>query len=84
MSVAAVTEKIKIPMSQGDEAGVQGGLVSGRNMDQAKFTKGSSKVKVEGQSILHLTSMSSHNGSNANAPTGMQIVPSQAKVIVAP
>ncbi|MHC4960133.1 MAG: DUF4150 domain-containing protein [Planctomycetota bacterium] len=84
MSVAAVTMKSKIPASQGDEAGVAGGMVSGSNLGEVQFKKGSSKVKVEGQSVIHLTSMTSHNGSNANMPAGTQIAPSQTKVIVAP
>ena len=79
-----VTVKSKIPMSQGDEAGVAGGLVSGKNMDEVAFKKGSSKVKIEGQDCVHFTSVTSHNGSNANAPAGPQLVPSQAKVLVAP
>jgi len=79
-----ITVKCKIPMSQGDEAGVAGGLVSGKNMDEIGFKKGSSKIKIEGQECVHLTSVTSHNGSNANAPAGVQMVPSQTKVIVAP
>jgi hypothetical protein len=83
-SSAVVTMKSKIPSTQGDEAGVLGGLVSGMNMGQASFKKGSSKVKIEGQPCIHLTSMSGQNGSNANMPAGTQIAPSQTKVIVAP
>ena len=79
-----VTLKSKIPKSMGDEAGTLGGLVSGMNMGEVQFKKGSSTVKVEGQPCIHLTSMTSHNGSNANMPAGNQIAPSQTKVIVAP
>jgi hypothetical protein len=77
-----ITLKSKIPKSQGDEAGVAGGLVSGMNMGPASFKMGSSKVKIEGQPVVRLTSMTAHNGSNANAPAGTQVAPSQTKVLV--
>ena len=80
----AVTLKSKIPKSMGDEAGAAGGIVSGMIMGEVSFKMGSSKVKVEGQPVVHLTSVSSHNGTNANMPAGAQIVPSQIKVLVAP
>ncbi len=83
-SAEVVTLKSKIPSSQGDEAGVAGGVVSGANMQEVAFKKGSSKVKVEGQPVIQLTSVTGHNGSNANMPAGAQIAPSQTKVLVAP
>ncbi len=79
-----VTLKSKISRSMGDEAGTAGGVISGMNMGEVSFKKGSSKVKVEGQPCIHLTSMTGHNGVNANAPAGMVVVPSQTKVIVSP
>jgi hypothetical protein len=84
MSKEVVTLKSEIPKSMGDEAGTNKGVMSGMNMDQVSFKKGSSMVKIEGQPCIHLTSMSGHNGMNANAPAGAQIAPSQTKVIVAP
>ncbi len=80
----ALTIKSEIPRSSGDEAGSAGGVVSGVNMQKVEFKKGSTKVKIEGQPCVHLTSVTSHNGSNANVPCGQVIVPSQTKVIVAP
>jgi uncharacterized Zn-binding protein involved in type VI secretion len=80
----ALTIKAEIPRSMGDEAGTVGGVISSRNMDKVTFKKGSSKVKVEGQPCVHLTSMTSHNGVNANAPAGLVIAPSQVKVIISP
>src|SRR5882724_12641504 len=44
----AVIENSEIPMSQGDEAGTAGGVVSGKNMDKIVFKKGSAKVTIEG------------------------------------
>ncbi|MBL4608678.1 MAG: DUF4150 domain-containing protein [Pseudomonadales bacterium] len=81
---AVVTKKSEIPRSSGDEAGVNKGVVSGMNMDKVTFKKGSSKVKIQGQPCVHLTTMTGHNGSNANNPAGAQIAPSQTKVIIAP
>ena len=84
MSKEVVTLKSEIPKSMGDEAGTNKGVMSGMNMDKVSFKKGSSGVKIEGQPCIHLTSLSGHNGMNANAPAGAQIAPSQTKVIVAP
>lgn len=77
-----VTKKSQMNMSQGDEAGVAGGVVSNRNMDKIKYRKGSSKVKIEGQPCEYVTAMTAHNGSNANMPAGAQVAPSQVKVLV--
>lgn len=77
-----VTKKSEMAMSQGDEAGVAGGVVSNRNMDKVTYKKGSSKVKIEGQECEFLTAMTGQNGSNANMPAGNQIAPSQVKVLV--
>jgi len=78
----ALTKKTEIPQSMGDEAGAAGGVVSGKIMGPAKFTMGSTKVKFEGQPCVRLTSPTAHNGSNANAPSGLQVSPSQTKVLV--
>jgi hypothetical protein len=79
----AVTKKTEMPRSMGDEPGTLGGVVSNVNMNKIVYKKGSSKVKVEGQPLQHLTAMTGHNGMNANMPAGMQVAPSQAKVLVA-
>lgn len=84
MNMAAVTTKSEIPMSSGDEPGVAGGVVSSRFKGPVSFKTGSSSVKIEGEKAVHLTSMTGHNGSNANMPAGAQVAPSQAKVIVRP
>lgn len=84
MNMQAVTVKSTLPRSNGDEPGVAGGLVSAMNMGEIDYKMGSSKVLVEGEKWAHLTSMTGHNGSNANAPAGAQVAPSQTKVIVGP
>lgn len=78
-----VTVKSEISRSMGDEPGVNKGVMSGENMGKITFKKGSSKVKVQGQAVVHLTSMTGHNGTNANNPAGTQVAPSQTKVKVA-
>ncbi len=77
-----VTKKSKMNRSQGDEAGSAGGVVSNLNMGPVSYKNGSQNVKVEGQPTQHLTAMTGHNGSNANMPAGMQIAPSQVKVLI--
>lgn len=72
-----------ITLSNGDEAGVAGGVVSGVNMGPAKFLKGSAKVLVEGKPGAYLTSMVGMNGASPNT-VGTQIAPSQTKVIYGP
>ncbi|MEE8104265.1 MAG: DUF4150 domain-containing protein [Planctomycetota bacterium] len=72
----------EIPMSQGDEAGVAGGVVSGANMQKITYKKGSANVFIEGKPAVHLMSITGHNGMNANMPAGQQIAPSQVKVIL--
>jgi hypothetical protein len=79
----AATKDTEIPMSSGDEAGTLGGMISGQFKGACKFKSGSSKVKWEGKAAVHVTSPIGQNGSNANAPGGMQVAPSQVKVLVA-
>jgi len=79
-----VTKKSEMSRSMGDEAGVNKGVMSGMNMSKVTFKKGSAKVKIEGQACVHLTIMTGHNGSNANMPAGVQVAPSQTKVIISP
>jgi hypothetical protein len=83
-SKEVVTKNSKISRSMGDEAGTNGGLMSGMNMGPVSYTKCSSKVTAQGQQVAHQTSVTGHNGTNANAPAGTQMAPSQTKVMVAP
>ena len=80
----ALTLKSKIPQSSGDEAGSAGGIISGMNMGPVQFAQGSVKVKFEGQPVVYATGMTKHNGTNANVPSGVQMSPSQTKVLIAP
>ena len=78
----ALTVASEIPMTQGDEAGVAGGVSSGTNMDKAVFKQGVSKVKFEGDAVVTLLKSTAHNGSSANAPSGSVIAPGQTKVLI--
>lgn len=77
-----VAEGSKIPNSSGDEAGSNGGVVSGMNMGEVQPKQFSSKVIAGGKKMTFVTATSGHNGSNANAPAGVQVAPSQAKVLI--
>ena len=80
----AVVEMSEIPNSSGDESGSAGGLISGTFAQKVVFRKGSSKVMAEGKPVVFLTTMTAHNGANANVPVGLHDSPSQAKVLVMP
>jgi hypothetical protein len=84
VSKETVTKKSEISRSSGDEAGTNKGVMSGTNMDKVTWKMGTSKVKIEGQHIIRLTSMTGQNGMSANMPAGAQIAPSQTKVKVSP
>jgi hypothetical protein len=77
-----ITKKSSVSRSSGDEAGTLKGMVSATNMDKASWTLGVSKVKVQGDDIVNHLKPTKHNGSNANAPPGTQVAPSQTTVIV--
>jgi hypothetical protein len=76
------TVQTEVSRTSGDEAGTAKGVVSGTNMDKAVFRSGVSSVKVEGHDIVTHLKPTAHNGSNANAPTGTQLAPSQTTVII--
>ena len=71
----------EIPASQGDEAGVAGGVVSGVNMQKVAFMTASTKVLIEGSPAVMWMGTTGHNGASANAPMGQQLVPSQMAVL---
>jgi hypothetical protein len=51
-----------IPMSNGDNPGVAGGIKSQRMMGSSKHMTGSSKVLIGGSPATHLTSSTGQNG----------------------
>lgn len=56
--------------------------MSGVNMKEVQPRQFSSKVFMGGKKAVFLTAMTAHNGTNANAPTGLVVAPSQTKVLV--
>ena len=71
----------QIPMSQGDNAGVAGGVASGTVMGPCKHMMGSFGVIYEGMPATKMTSPTGQNGMSLNAP-GMTLVPAQFKVMI--
>jgi hypothetical protein len=80
-NMPAIVATTMLPMSQGDSAGVGGGVMSGMIMGMVRFTKSSSKVRFGGMPAVTVTATTMQNMTNA---TGVQVAPSQAKVLVAP
>lgn len=81
----AATTNTELMMTQGDEAGVLGGVISGIIMGPGKFKLGSGSVKISGMPAVYMGSMIGLNGTaSANCPAGYQTVPSQVIVQVAP
>lgn len=78
LGAPVLNAKSKITLSNGDEAGVGGGVVSGKNMGECTFKTSSQKVSFHGKPAVFLTCQTGHNGpSNCNT-IGQVIVPSQS------
>ena len=71
----------EIPLSNGDEGGVNMGVVSGMIMGPTSYIMGSETLMLEGVPAVKLTSQTGQNGESMNAP-GICIVPSQLVMIV--
>lgn len=71
----------QIPISQGDNAGVAGGVASGMMMGPCKHLMGSFGVIYEGAPATKMTSPTGQNGMSMNAP-GMTLAPAQFKVMI--
>ncbi len=84
MNKEVLTEKSEISKSMGDEAGTNGGVASGMNMNKVKYMMGVTKVQAEGTPVVRMMSMTGHNGASPNMPSGNQLSPSQTKVLVCP
>ena len=84
MNQPAMVANSMIMMSAGDEAGSAGGVMSGMIKGPGSLKKGSMKVSFEGKPAGTLMSMVAQNGASANAPPGVQMAPSQPKVLITP
>ncbi|MFC3680117.1 DUF4150 domain-containing protein [Bacterioplanoides pacificum] len=71
----------KIAMSNGDQPGVGGGVVSHMIMGPTKYLMGATATMIGGKPAARLSSMTGHNGSSMNT-VGATIAPSQVKVMV--
>lgn len=80
-NLPALNMGTKILMSNGDEAGAAGGLMSSKIIGEAQFTLGSLKVMVGGKPAVRLGAMTAQNGSPPNS-VGAIISPSQVRVMV--
>jgi hypothetical protein len=69
-----------IPMTMGDNAGVNMGVASGTVMGPAQNTMGSLKVITGGMPATRMLSMANQN--LTNCPAGMTLAPSQTKVLL--
>ena len=68
-----------VPTSNGDEAGVSGGVASGTFINSTRFTSGSYKILVSGKPGTKLTSVTIQNSTNS---VGATISPAQTKVML--
>lgn len=85
MCMPAAKLMTKINLSNGDEAGAAGGVVSNKIMGPAQFNMGSTMVLFDGKPAARLLSMTGQNDAPvSNAPPGMQIVPSVMTVLLSP
>jgi len=81
----AMMEQSQIMLTNGDNAGVNGGVMSGTFMGPAQFKLGSTRVMANGRGLAYLGSLVGHNNpSTSNAPAGAQIVLSQPTVLTGP
>ncbi|WP_027212213.1 DUF4150 domain-containing protein [Burkholderia sp. WSM2232] len=71
----------KVMMTEGDQPGSQGGVVSHKIMGEMSFLMGSTAVMVGGKPAVRLGALTGHNGAPPNAE-GSVIAPSQTVVVV--
>lgn len=77
----AMNQMSKVSLSNGDQAGVAGGVVSAKIMGEMAFVNGSNQVMVGGKPAVRVTCQTTHNGSPPNT-MGMVSAPSQTQVMV--
>jgi hypothetical protein len=80
----AVHLQTKFPISNGDEPGVAGGVVSSRFIGAGWFSPStaSKKVMVENKPAMPMGAMTFHNGDAAFNTTGVCPMSAQSKVMV--
>lgn len=68
-----------VPLTNGDNPGVVGGVASGTVMGPSRHVTGAFTVILHGMPVTRMTSMSQQNTGNA---VGSRMAPSQGKVLV--
>ncbi|WP_254439692.1 DUF4150 domain-containing protein [Pandoraea iniqua] len=81
VALPSLNQGSEIPMTEGDEMGVEGGVMSGEFAQVARFPVGSTCVMVDGLPAVRLGSPTTHNGMLPNAQ-GVVATPSQTVVII--
>ncbi|ANF86257.1 type VI secretion protein [Pseudomonas antarctica] len=81
MGMPAMTLMSKVTISNGDQPGAAGGLLSGRIMGEMTFLNASTCVTVGGKPAVRVTCLTGHNGAPQNT-VGMVSAPGQTKVLV--
>lgn len=76
----AINTGSNLPVTQGDEAGTVGGVISGTVMSTGYFITGSPIVMIQGLPAVRVTSMATGNNSNA---VGAVVSPGVPTVLVA-
>ncbi len=79
MAGPAHNQMTNIPMSNGDNAGVNMGVASGMVMGPSRHTLGSTNVLYGGMPATKMTSMTMQNSTNV---PGLTLVPAQFKVML--
>ena len=82
LGMPACNVKTETTLSNGDEAGVNMGVVSNKIMGPCTFKTSSQKVKFGGKPAVHVTCQTGHNGKRNPNAMGSVMVPSQSLVDV--
>ena len=81
MAMPAHNIMTTVPMSNGDNAGVNLGVASGMVMGPCRHIIGSTNVFYGGMPATKMTSPTGQNGMSLNVP-GLTLVPAQFKVMI--
>jgi len=75
----ALTKASKCQPTNGDQGGVNNGVVSGKIMGPTEYVMGSMKVKLEGNPAVYMGNPTKQNDGNT---VGSDLQPSQNKVMI--
>ncbi len=82
MGMPVLNQDSVIPMSNGDNAGVNMGVTSGMVMGPCTFKSGAQKVTFAGKPAVAMNCNTGHNGQNNPNAMGCVMAPSQSIVDV--